>query len=68
MLSVSQIRKSNNNLLLETPIKILELGVNEKLKNTINRFIKNFNTTLFIERFLGKNYSVNKIKLDKLFN
>ena len=48
---ISQARgeKTNNNVSLKTPIKKLELDLNEDLENAINSSIKDFKATLFIE-------------------
>ena len=67
---ISQARgeKSNNNLSLKTPIKVLELNVNEDLKEAINSSVKDFKATLFIEDLLLNNtnddFKINKIELD----
>lgn len=51
--------KTNNNVSLKTPIKNLELALSEELDSAINRSIKDFKATLFIE-----NMSINKIDKD----
>ncbi len=66
---ISQARgeKSNNNLSLKTPIKILELGVNEELKNAIESSIKDFKATLFIKDLkidISNDDKINKIELE----
>ncbi len=67
---VSQARgeKSNQNLSLKTPIKVLDISVNKSLKDAINSSIKDFKATLFIQDLIlndqDKDYKVNKIELD----
>ncbi|MBR5662598.1 MAG: valine--tRNA ligase [Bacilli bacterium] len=67
---ISQARgeKSNNNLSLKTPIKNLELSLNSELKEAINKSIKDFKATLFIENLkisdVEKDYSIDKIELN----
>lgn len=48
---ISQARgeKTNNSVSLKTPIKNLELNLNEEQKAAINKSIKDFKATLFIE-------------------
>lgn len=67
---VSQARgeKSNNNLSLKTPIKNLELSLNGELKEAINKSIKDFKATLFIENLkindVEKDYKIDNIELN----
>ncbi len=67
---ISQARgeKTNNNVSLKTPIKSLELSVNEELAEAINKSIKDFKATLSIQKLemsqTTKEYNVNKIELD----
>ncbi len=67
---ISQARgeKSNNSVSLKTPIKNLDLSLNEDLKEAINLAIKDFKATLFIEnlniRDINEGYSVDKIELN----
>ena len=67
---ISQARgeKSNNNLSLKTPIKNLDLSLNSELKDAINKSIKDFKATLFINNLIindcDKDYTINKIELD----
>ncbi len=67
---ISQARgeKSNNNLSLKTPIKNLDLSLNNELKEAINKSIKDFKATLFINNLIinacDKDYTINKIELD----
>ena len=71
---ISQARgeKSNNNLSLKTPIKTLELSLNSELKDAINKSIKDFKATLFINDLIinecTNNYSIDKIELDLELN
>lgn len=67
---ISQARgeKTNNNVSLKTPIKLLDVSVNENLMNAINESIKDFKATLFIDELKLKEqkngYKINKIDLD----
>ena len=67
---ISQVRgaKSNNNLSLKTPIKSLNLSLNRELKEAINKSVKDFKATLFINDLIisdsQSGYIVNKIELD----
>jgi hypothetical protein len=67
---ISQARgeKSNNNLSLKTPIKNLDLSLNSELKDAINKSIKDFKATLFINNLIindcDNDYTINKIELD----
>ena len=67
---ISQARgeKSNNNLSLKTPIKNLDLSLNSELKDAINKSIKDFKATLFINNLIindcDKDYTINNIELD----
>lgn len=53
---------------MKTPIKKLSIGVSEELKDTIEKSIKDFKATLFIEdletKVIDKNYEVYNIELD----
>ena len=53
---------------LKTPIKLISVGVEEKLKNAINESIKDFKATLFIENLeledINSEFKVNKIELN----
>ncbi len=67
---ISQARgeKTNHNVSLKTPIKILDLSVNKELAEAINLSIKDFKATLFIENLTvqetNEGYTVNKIELN----
>ena len=68
---ISQARgaKTNNNVSLKTPIKNLSIGVNEELKYAIDKSIKDFKATLFIEnldiKVINKgDYEVYNIELE----
>ena len=67
---ISQARgaKTNSNVSLKTPIKNLVVGVNEKLKEAIDKSIKDFKATLFIEnletKIIDKDYEVYDIELN----
>ena len=66
---ISQVRgvKSSSNMSLKTPVKDLKLSVNKDLKGAINKSIKDFKATLFIERLslndIQKDYSIDDIEL-----
>ena len=64
---ISQARgeKTNNNVSLKTPIKTLEISVNEELEDAINKSIKDFKATLFIED-LKLNKTKDSYKIDKI--
>ena len=61
---ISQARgaKTNSNVSLKTPIKNLSVGVSEELQDAINRSIKDFKATLFVEnletKLIDKDYEV----------
>ena len=68
---ISQARgeKSNNNLSLKTPIKNLVISVSDALADAINKSIKDFKATLFIENLeinnsSDNNYSIENIELN----
>ena len=65
IISGARGEKSNNNLSLKTPIKILELGVNEELKDGIESSIKDFKATLFIQE-LKLNETVSEYKINNI--
>ena len=68
IISVARGEKTNNNVSLKTPIKTLDLDVSEELKNAIEKSIKDFKATLFIENLqlnlVDKDYKVNKVELN----
>ena len=53
---ISQARgaKTNTNVSLKTPIKKLSIGVSKELEEAINKAIKDFKATLFIENLETK--------------
>ena len=67
---ISQARgeKSNNNLSLKTPIKVLDLSLNDELKSAIESSIKDFKATLFIQNLKmnsdSDEYKINNIELE----
>ena len=67
---ISQARgeKSNNNVSLKTPVKNLNLKVNEELNEAINLSIKDFKATLFIENLnievTSGDYTIENIELN----
>ena len=68
IISKARGEKSNNNLSLKTPIKNLELSLNNDLKEAVNNSIKDFKATLFIINLTindtNELYSIDKIELD----
>ena len=68
IISIARGEKTNNNVSLKTPIKTLDLDVNEDLKDAIEKAIKDFKATLFIENLqlnlVDKDYKVNKVELN----
>ena len=69
IVSIARGEKSNNNLSLKTPIKTLDLSLSSELKDAINKSIKDFKATLFIDNLvindIEKDYEINKIELEK---
>ncbi len=67
---ISQVRgeKTNNNVSLKTPVKLLELSLNKELLEAINYSIKDFKATLFVENLelkeISKDYNIDKIELN----
>ena len=68
IISAARGEKTINNVSLKTPIKNLDLCVSEELKTAIEKSIKDFKATLFIENlnFVGtaENYEIKKIELN----
>ena len=68
IISLARGVKTNNNVSLKTPIKNLSIGVNNGLKEAINKSIKDFKATLFIEnletKLIDEGYEVYETKLD----
>ena len=68
IISAARGEKTVNNVSLKTPIKNLDLSVSEELKKAIEKSIKDFKATLFIENlnFVAtcENYEIKKIELD----
>lgn len=68
IISQSRGAKTNSNVSLKTPIKNLSLGVSKELKEAIEKSIKDFKATLFIEnletKVINKDYEVYNIELD----
>ena len=65
---ISKIRgdKSNNNLSLKKPIRLLEIDCTESIKNDIEAALKDFKATLFIENIkfniINESYEIKKIE------
>ena len=68
IISCARGEKTNNNVSLKTPIRILDLSVNKELMDAINASIKDFKATLFIEELdmkeIDKDYVINNIELN----
>ena len=68
IISGARGEKTKKNVSLKTPIKVLDLDVNENLKEAINLSSKDFKATLFIEDLVlnetTEDYKINKIELD----
>lgn len=66
---ISQARgvKTNNNVSLKTPIKNLNIGLNDELNSAIQKSIKDFKATLFIENInvekIEDNYEIYNVEL-----
>ncbi len=67
---ISQARgaKTNSNVSLKTPIKMLSIGVSEELNEALNKASKDFKATLFIEnmdtKIIDRDFEVFDIELD----
>ena len=68
IISEARGEKTNNNVTLKTPIKNLNIKVDENLKEAINNSIKDLKATLFIQNLnindINKGYEIEKIELD----
>ncbi len=68
IISRARGEKTNNNVSLKTPIKNLSVGVSEGLKNAIERSIKDFKATLFIEnletKIIDKDFEIYNVELN----
>ena len=69
IIGIARGEKSNNSLSLKTPIDLLDLDVNEELKEAIEKSINDFKATLFIKKInlqeTNDKYKINKIILDR---
>ena len=67
---ISSVRgeKSENNLSLKTPVKLLDIDCDKKIKTALESSIKDFKATLFIENLnintIKEGYKINKIELN----
>lgn len=67
---ISKVRgeKTNNNVSLKTPVKMLDISLNDELNAAIDKSIKDFKATLFIQNMnissIEEGYQVNKIELE----
>ncbi len=68
IISIARGEKSNNSLSLKTPIDLLDLDVSEELKDAIEKSVKDFKATLFINELklneIKKDYKIRTIELD----
>lgn len=68
IISIARGEKTNNNVSLKTTIKILDIDVNAELKNAIEKSVKDFKATLFINELklneIKKDYKIRTIELD----
>ena len=68
IISEARGAKTNANVTLKTPIKNLSLGVNKELKEAIEKSIKDFKATLFVENLdmeiINDGYKVYKTELN----
>ena len=69
IISIVRGEKSNNNLSLKTNVKLLEIDTNSKIKEAIEKSIKDFKATLFIQDLIitdnNSNYEIKTIELEK---
>ncbi|MBO4246144.1 MAG: valine--tRNA ligase [Bacilli bacterium] len=67
---ISQVRgeKSNNNMSVKTPVKSLKLSLSDELNDAVNKAIKDFKATLFLEDLTinktDKDFVIDEIILD----
>lgn len=67
---ISQARgeKTNHNVSLKTPIRNLDISVNEELQEAIEQSMKDFKATLFIQNLkievISDTYKINQIELE----
>ena len=68
IISIARREKTNNNVSLKTPIRVLDLDVNESLKDAIEKSIQDFKATLFIEKLnmnlVDCGYNIKNIELE----
>ena len=68
IISAARGEKTNNNVSLKTPIKELKISLNSDLKDAINKSIKDFKATLFIEELIlndkEEGYIIDNIELN----
>lgn len=68
IISAARGEKTNNNVTLKTPVKNLDLVLNPELKEAVNKSIKDFKATLFIQNLniedCEEAYRINKIELE----
>ena len=67
---ISQVRgeKSNNNMSVKTPVKSLKLSLSDELNDAVNKAMKDFKATLFLEDLTinktDKDFVIDEIILD----
>ena len=68
IISIARGEKTNNNVSLKTPIRILDLNVNRDLRDAVEKSIKDFKATLFIKNLnmnlINCGYEVKNIELE----
>ena len=68
IIGIARGEKTTNNVSLKTSIKILDIDVNAELKNAIEKSVKDFKATLFINELklneIKKDYKIRTIELD----
>ena len=68
IISEARGAKTEANVSLKTPIKVLSLGLDKSLEDAIQKSIKDFKATLFIEKLeikqIPENYEVYNVELN----
>ena len=68
IISKARGEKTIYNVSLKTPIKLMQLSLNNELEDAIHQSIKDFKATLFIENLTIKSirndYTIDKIELN----
>ena len=66
IISEARGKKSESNMSLKTPIKEIIIECNSKIEEAINKSIKDFKATLFIENLTINNTNDDKYNIDKI--